>query len=49
MVKRQSQTFEVLPHRWVVERTFAWFINNDDWSSIMGSYLKSMRLLFVQL
>jgi transposase len=24
VVKRQSQTFEVLPRRWVVERTFAW-------------------------
>lgn len=24
VVKRQSQSFEVLPRRWVVERTFAW-------------------------
>lgn len=24
VVKRQSQKFEVLPRRWVVERTFAW-------------------------
>jgi transposase len=22
--KRDAHTFEVLPHRWVVERTFAW-------------------------
>ena len=24
IVKRNSKLFEVLPHRWIVERTFAW-------------------------
>lgn len=28
IVKRNSQEFEVLPRRWVVERTFAWLVQN---------------------
>ena len=27
IVERTSKGFEVLPHRWIVERTFAWFNN----------------------
>ncbi len=25
VIERQSKEFEVLPKRWIVERTFAWF------------------------
>ena len=25
VIKRQSKDFEVLPKRWIVERTFGWF------------------------
>mgnify|MGYP006290466925 CR=1 FL=1 len=28
VVKRSSKAFEVLPRRWVVERTFAWLVQN---------------------
>jgi len=28
VVKRTAQSFEVLPRRWVVERTFAWLVQN---------------------
>jgi putative transposase len=28
VVKRRTQAFEVLPRRWVVERTFAWLVQN---------------------
>ena len=28
IVKRNSQEFEVLPRRWLVERTFAWLVQN---------------------
>jgi len=28
VVKRTTQAFEVLPRRWVVERTFAWLLQN---------------------
>jgi putative transposase len=28
VVKRKKKEFEVLPRRWVVERTFAWIIQN---------------------
>ncbi len=28
VIKRNKKEFEVLPRRWVVERTFAWLIKN---------------------
>lgn len=28
VIKRQKKEFEVLPRRWVVERTFAWLLQN---------------------
>jgi transposase len=27
-LKRQGKEFEILPRRWVVERTFAWLVKN---------------------
>ena len=28
VIKRQGKEFEILPRRWVVERTFAWLVKN---------------------
>jgi putative transposase len=28
VVKQTAQAFEVLPRRWIVERTFAWLVQN---------------------
>jgi transposase len=47
IVKRSQKTFQILPKRWIVERTFAWLGINRRMSKDVERYAKT-SLAFIQ-